>query len=633
MAVQLTIPKLGMTMTEATIARWVKSEGDRVRAGEILLVIETEKISYEVEAPADGYLHILELQGSLLPVGARVGLLFEDRTAYDAHARARRRAARRPAKRATAPPGPLPAHAGAPRPFPSGRVKASPLARRLARERGVDLSSIAGSGPGGRVVRADVMKVQSAVDEGGFGRDGSAADQACDVVVIGAGPGGLAAAVRASQLGARVLMVERGQLGGTCVNRGCIPTKSLVETAALYRTIRKASEFGIHVSAAELDWDAIMAKKDDLVKNLRMGVEAVLKSNAVEVIRGEAAFDGPQRIRVGKRRLHAKAFIVATGSRWSPPPVPGIETEGVITTDDLLTMREVPETVAVLGSGPVELEAAQVLLFLGARVTVLEEGGRILPREDREISRRLAAALREQGLALLHQVRVMEIRRGRRGLTLRVKGKDREQRLAVDRILHATRSPQVDELGLEAAGVIRSFNGIRIDPFLRTSQPHILAIGDVTGVPMYSHRASAMGIAAAENALGPGQPFPSNTVPRAYYTHPEVASVGLTEQEARQKGHSLLTAGIPYSMSPRAMMMLETEGAVKVVADAERGEILGVHMMGPCATELIAEAVLAMEMEATVEDLARAVRLHPTLSESLGEAAREAQGRGIHVLR
>jgi len=286
-----------------------------------------------------------------------------------------------------------------------------------------------------------------------------------------------------------------------------------------------------------------------------------------------------------------------------------------------------------LGSGPVELEAAQYLLFLGARVTVLEEASRILPSEDREIARRLAAALREQGMGLLTQARVLEIRKGNKGLTLRVKGKDGERRVVVDRLLHARRAPRSDELGLEVAGLRPSQEGIQTDEFLRTSRPHILAIGDVTGPPMYSHRASAMGIAAAENALGQGHPFRPHLVPRAFYTHPEAASVGLTERGAKAQGHEVRSATIPYSANPRAMMSLETGGAVKVVAESRYGEILGVHMVGPHATELIGEAVLAMELEATVEELARAIRLHPTLCESQVEAAREALGRGMYVLR
>jgi dihydrolipoamide dehydrogenase len=457
--------------------------------------------------------------------------------------------------------------------------------------------------------------------------------QTWDLVVIGGGAGGVAAAVRARQLGARVAVIEKEHLGGVCMNRGCIPTKSLMETARLRRAIQRAADFGLKTTGLEMDWDAIMAKKDDLVKYLRMGTEAILKSNGVEILRGEAVFATPQRIRVTDRELVFPRAIVATGSVWAPPAVSGMDQEGVITTDALLTMREVPASAAVLGSGPVELEAAQYLLFMGARVTLVEAQGRILPQEDREIARRLAGALKGQGMEILTQARVTEVRRAPRGLAVGVEMKQGAKTVSVDLVLHARRAPCIEGMGLAAAGVAVSSGCISVDECLRTSAPHVLAVGDATGGPMYSHRASAMGILAAENALGEPRPLASDRIPRAYYTHPEVAAVGLTEQEAKARGLDVQVATIPLGISARAMMMLETDGAVKVVADARYGEILGVHVMGPHATELIGEGALAMETEATVEDLARAVRLHPSLSESQVDAARECLGRGIYVLR
>jgi dihydrolipoamide dehydrogenase len=454
-----------------------------------------------------------------------------------------------------------------------------------------------------------------------------------DVVVIGGGAGGVAAAVRARQLGAKVAIIEKEHLGGVCMNRGCIPTKSLMETARLYRAIQRSADFGLKTTGLEVDWDAVMAKKDDLVKYLRMGTEAILKSNGVEIVRGEATFVDPLRIRVNDRELEIKSAIVATGSTWSPPSIPGIDGEGVITTDELLTMRKMPSSVVVLGSGPVELEAAQYFLFLGAKVTLIEPEARILPQEDREIARRLASALREQGMDILTGARVTEIRREPKGLALRLEVKEGEKLIAGERALYAQRSPSVSGLGLGSVGVAVSDEGIPVDSSLRTPLPHVLAIGDVTGGPMYSHRASAMGVLAAENAMGETRSFRPNRIPRAYYTHPEVAAIGISEREAKQQGLEVQVATIPFSISARAMMMLETDGAVKVVAEARYGEILGVHIVGPHATELIGEGALAMETEATVEDLARAVRLHPSLSESQVDAAREALGRGIYLLR
>jgi dihydrolipoamide dehydrogenase len=292
-----------------------------------------------------------------------------------------------------------------------------------------------------------------------------------------------------------------------------------------------------------------------------------------------------------------------------------------------------PDSVAVLGSGPVELEAAQYLLFMGARVTLIEPQSRILPQEDREISRRLASALKEQGMEILTGARVTEIQRERGGLAVRLEVKEGMKTISVEQALHARRKPGIDGLGLSAMGMAASDEGIPVDDFLRTPLHHVLAIGDATGGPMYSHRASAMGILAAENALGEARPFRPDLIPRAYYTEPEVAAIGISERQAKEQGLEIQVATIPFSISARAMMMLATDGAVKVVAEARYGEILGVHIVGPRATEMIAEGVLAMETEATVEDLARAVRLHPSLSESQVDAAREALGRGIYLLR
>jgi dihydrolipoamide dehydrogenase len=458
-------------------------------------------------------------------------------------------------------------------------------------------------------------------------------DKAFDVVVIGAGAGGVPAAIRARQLGASVAAVEKEQVGGVCMNRGCIPTKALMETACFLRTLKRADVFGIRVSDFEVDWDALMAKKEDLVQYLRMGTEALLRSNEIPLYRGSASFKEPNRIEVDGQPLEAKYVIIATGSTWATPAIAGIDREGVITTDDLLSAREIPATVAVLGSGPVELEAAQYLLFMGSRVTLIEEESRILAQEDRELSRRLSGALKEQGMEILTRMKVQEIKQSGERLSLVMQGKEGETALDVERVLHVQRRPNFDGLDLQAAGLSAAAEGLRVNDHLQTNVAHIYAIGDATGAPWYSHRASAMGIRAAENALARKRPFDERLVSRAFFTSPGFAAVGLTEQEAKKQGYDIKVAAIPYSINSKAMMMLETDGAVKVVSESQYGEILGVHIVGPHAVEMIAEGALAMEVEATVEELADAVRVHPSLSESQVDAAREAMGRGIYVLR
>lgn len=459
------------------------------------------------------------------------------------------------------------------------------------------------------------------------------AQERIDLVVIGGGAAGVAAAVRARQLGAKVTLVEASQLGGVCMNKGCIPTKCLMETARLYWKLKRADQLGLVVPHVELDWSQVMARKEDLVGYLRMGTEGVLKSNGVEILRGQALFESPHKLRVGQRLLEGERFLLATGSTWASLGLRGEECSRVVTTDWLLHMKEVPGKVVVLGGGPVELEAAQYLLFLGAAVTLVEPGARLLPGEDREMSKRLHASLREQGLGVLLRAKPLEVRETDQGVRLLVETPEGEKTLEASWILHAARDPALARLDAQRAGIDTSGGSLRLDAHLRTTQSHIFAAGDVTGPPFYSHRATAMALVAAQNALGSQEVFHCTRVPRAFFTFPELASVGLTESQAKEKNYKVRSATIPYSVNPRAMIGLETEGAVKIVSEDSYGEILGVHIVGPHATELISEAAMAMELEATLEDLARAVRLHPSLSESQVEAARECMGLGLYVLR
>ena len=452
-----------------------------------------------------------------------------------------------------------------------------------------------------------------------------------DIVVIGGGAGGTPAAVRARQLGAETMLIEKEHLGGACMNRGCIPVKTLLETARLYRAMRKADRFGLKVAPPEIDWTAVMAKKDETVKYLRMGTESILKSNGVKIVRGQAVLTSPDRVKVGDREISAKAIIMAAGAQYAPPAIDGIGLPGVIAPDDVLSMTGIPASVAVLGSGPVELELAQYLSFLGAKVTVIEEDQRILPEEPyRELSGRLQKDLKDQGLEIETKAVVERIASEDGGLAVTYSRKNQAVKLKVEKVLHARREPALKGLGLEAAGL---GGGLEVDERLRTRTPSILAIGDAAGGPFYSHRAAAMGIAAAENALGRGRPFDPDRLIRSVTTWPEAAAVGLTEKQAQKAGYNVTVGLIPYAINALGMIRLEATGMVKVVAEAEYGQVLGVHIVGPGASELISEGALAVEMEATVDDLAESVRYHPSFSESQVDAAREAMGRGIYVMR
>ena len=453
-----------------------------------------------------------------------------------------------------------------------------------------------------------------------------------DIIIVGGGAGGVPAAVRAAQLGAKTAVIEMEHIGGTCMNRGCIPTKTLLTTARMYRDVGRAADFGLAIEGARIDWDALLAKKDDTVNYLRLGTESVLKSNGVEIVRGQARFIAPDRLRVGERELASRHVVLAVGSVPRLPDIEGINSPGVLGTDDVLQLRDVPALAAVLGSGPVELELAQYLSFMGAVVYVLEPEKRILPEEAyRELSGRLGKELKDQGLHVINRAVVERIVPGDSGLAVHYEDKNGQQVLDVDCVVHAGRAPNLEGLGLEAAGLNPA--GLSVDQYLRTNAPHIYAIGDAVPGPQYSHRAAAMGVRAVENALADARPFDPDTLIRGFFTSPEAAAVGLTERQAKQAGYDVITGTIPYGINAMGMIRLDTRGAVKVVAESEYRQVLGVHIVGPNATELISEGALAVEMEAALEDLAESVRYHPSLSESQVDAARESLGRGIYVLR
>jgi dihydrolipoamide dehydrogenase len=453
-----------------------------------------------------------------------------------------------------------------------------------------------------------------------------------DLIIIGGGAGGVAAAVRASQFSSKVLVVEGVELGGLCMNKGCIPTKTLLQSAFFYNAINHCEEFGIIVEKASLDLKKLAQKKDNLINYLRMGTNFLLKSKGIEVVRGKAAFIDPKNIAVDEKTLEAKAFIIATGSKWEPPPIRGIDHEGVISSDEAMAMVDPPKSITIIGGGPLEVEFALYFATIGSKVTLIEEASRLLPSEDREVGSRITAALKEKGVVVSRRSTVEAVERKKEGLFVEVSSKkEGSGSFQCDFVLTMRRVPNFDGLQLDKAGVRTDQKGIPVDGELRTNKAHIYAIGDVTGEPMYSHRAAAQGIAAVENLHGLQKRINEQAIPRAFYTKPEIGAVGLTEREAKEKGLSVQVGLIPYSMNSRAMIELETDGMIKVISESRHGEILGVHIVGPYATELIGQAALAIQMEATVDELSEAVFPHPSLSESLPEAAREALGRAIYM--
>jgi len=453
-----------------------------------------------------------------------------------------------------------------------------------------------------------------------------------DVIVIGGGPGGYAAGIRASQLGGKVALVEAAEIGGTCVNRGCIPTKVWLRAANLLHWIHRADEFGIKTSAEEIDLQSLVARRNGISSDTRMGMEGILKNNGLEIIRGLAVLKSPREVNVDGTMFEAKKMILATGSCLDIPEIPGLE-EAALTTDQVLEMTKVPSSVLIYGSGPIELEMATLLKAFACKVYLVPGPDGLLPREDRTPRQWVTKGLKQQGVELLRRFTLESVQKSKGQYRANLSGPE-DRTLNVERVLVSSRKPNIANMGLEKIGVRLNENGgIRVNKMLETSVEGIFAIGDATGGWMLAHASSSMGVTAAENAMGKKSNFAFHLIPRGIWTVPEVGAVGITEKEAKKKGIDLKIGDFPYSIDGLAMARNEMEGSVKIISDARYGEILGVHIVGACATELIGEAVLAMQLEATVQELAMSIRVHPTFSESVVDSARDALNWALYLPR
>jgi dihydrolipoamide dehydrogenase len=451
-----------------------------------------------------------------------------------------------------------------------------------------------------------------------------------DVIVIGGGSGGYAAAIRASQLGGSVTLIEAGEIGGTCVNRGCIPSKIWLQAANHLRWVRSGQVFGINATIDSINLNKIVERKSGVSGDIRMGMEGLLKNNGVEVVRGRASLRNSREIDVDGKLLETKKMILAMGSTLTLPDVPGLE-EASLTTDQLLEMTEIPPSVLITGSGYIEIEMASLLNSFGCKVVLASDSSRILPREDHETSQRVSKSLREQGIELLSRLTLKSVERSKTGFNC-LMGGDKEQQVEISRVAVCSRRPNTADMGLEGAGIELNNDGsICINEELETSVKGIYAIGDATGGWMLSHASSSMAVTAAENAMGGNAQFPYNLIPRALWTFPEVGAVGISEEEAEGMGIDLEIGSFPYSINGLAMCRDEMNGIVKIVSSSKFGEILGVHIVGGSATDLVGEGVLAMQLECTVSDLARSIRAHPTFSETLVDSARDAEGWALYL--
>jgi dihydrolipoamide dehydrogenase len=467
-----------------------------------------------------------------------------------------------------------------------------------------------------------------------------------DVVVIGSGTGGYVAAIRAAQLGLKTGVVERAPaLGGTCLNWGCIPTKALLEHAHALKLAQEWKEWGLTIgqAAVGLDMTQVHARKDKIVKGLTGGIELLFKKNKIDWIKGSGRLAAGQKVEVTEGQkgtlVARKEIIVATGSQ--PRSVPGIEIDRkrIITSDEAIHLKDIPKSIVILGSGAVGVEFGSIFRRFGSEVTIVELLPRLVPVEDEAVSAELEKSFKKQGIKVLTGTKVSAAKVGKDGVTLEAQsGEGKSATLNAEYLLVATgRGPVTTGLGAEEAGLQMDRGYIRVDKDFRTNVRGISAIGDVItfdkpGHPQLAHLSSAEGIVLAERIAGHEyRPINYDQVPGCTYCDPEIGSVGLTEKEARERGYDVKIGAFKFGILARARIANETEGFVKIVADKKYDEILGVHLIGPRATELVAEATLALRLECTVEELVRTIHAHPTMSEAVGEAAHATHGAAIHA--
>ena len=458
-----------------------------------------------------------------------------------------------------------------------------------------------------------------------------------DVVVVGAGPGGYVAAIRAAQLGMKVALVEREHLGGVCLNWGCIPTKALLRNAEVARLLGDGKEFGFSVENVTLDYGAAIDRSRKISARLVKGVETLMKGNHIDVVWGSGKLTSPTSVVVTTKEgdmqtLTAKSIIIATGSRARL--IPGVTADGerVLTARHALERRELPKSAIIIGAGPIGLEFATVWRAYGVNVTVVEMLDHILPAEDEEAATELARQFRRQKIQTLTSTRVESVETTANGVQVHVTGPKGEQTLEGDVVLVAIGvQPNSEDLGLEAVGVTTERGWIKVDGFMRTNVPTVYAIGDVNGLLPLAHVASAQAILAVETIAGQKtKPFDVNVMPRGTYTSPQVTSFGLSEAKAQEQGLNVRVGKFPFLANGKALGLGDNAGFVKIIAEERSGEIVGAVIVGPEATELLPELVLARTAELTPEEIARTMHAHPTLNEAIMEAAHSVFGKAIH---
>jgi len=465
-----------------------------------------------------------------------------------------------------------------------------------------------------------------------------------DIAIIGSGPAGYTAAIRAGQYGLKTALIEKdGFLGGTCLHVGCIPTKALLFNAEIWDHLKDAKEFGIEgVDSRKLNWAAIQERKSKIVSKHAKGLEFLMRKNKVQTIKGYGKLTGPAQnglltVEVtdgGKNSLiKTKNVILATGSEARM--IQGLEPDArVLTNIEILGLKEIPKSLIIVGAGAVGVEFASIFSSFDAEVTILEMLPRLVPVEDEEVSKELARVYRKRGINFHTAAKVEKVEKTKSGIAVTFTVDGKQQKIEAEKILIAVgRKPRTENIGLEKARIKPDRGFIEVDSWMQTSEPGVYAIGDIVlGTPQLAHVGAMEGIVAVTKIAGkPGKPINPEHIPNATYCHPEIGSVGLTEEKAREAGYNLKIGKFPFTANSRASIVGQHEGFIKIVSDADYGEILGVHIIGPQATELIAEAVAAMELEATVEDLMWTIHAHPTLAEAMLDASNSVYGMAINA--
>ena len=573
MAFELKMPQLGLTMEEGTVSKWIKHEGDEVKVGDVVVEITTDKLTNEVTSAAEGtMLKIVAQEGDDVPVKGTLAWIGK----------------------------------------PGEQVGGAPAAAAPA------------------VPFAPAAPVAPAKPAGDT-----------SVIVIGGGPGGYVAAIRAAQLGAKVTLIEKQYLGGTCLNVGCIPTKCLLHSAELVEDIKnQGKDIGVEVDGVKVNFQQVIAHKNDISKKLTGGVAGLLKMNKVKKIDGEATFVGEKKLSVKKadgttEEMTADAIIVATGSINSQPPIPGLkENPNCIDSTGALSLEKLPKTMVVIGGGVIGLELACAYAGFGTKITVVEAMDHMLPMLDGDLTKIGVAHMKKMGMEFNLECPVQSVEESPVGAKVVCKNKAGETvSFEAEKVLVAIgRKANTASLNLEAGKIDNDRGRIIVNDKMETNVPGVYAIGDcVLGHAQLAHTASAMGEVAAENIMGQEAHYDEKTNPTCVYIEPEAASVGLTEEQCKAQGLEYKVGKFPMSANGKALILNGGEGIVKIIAGKEFGEILGMHIIGPRATDLICEGALAIEGEMTLDEIIATIHSHPTVTETMREAALQAEKRAIHT--